>query len=337
MYRKYPEIFNKTITKQSILNVEIPVTENCGDFYFEDTEILPKLFICSGLYKADDCKAFVTIRNDSENDQEFVLQNPIPIELNNFEIITSEEINHQEFQPTRYRKLIDQLRLEHLNNEEKKKLLDVINEYQDLFHIEDEPLSAANGITHVIRTTDELPVYQKCYRYPYCHREEVSNQISKMLKEGIIRPSSSPWNSPIWVVPKKKDSSGQQKWRIVVDYRKVNAKTIDDKFPIPNISDILDKLGRCHYFTTLDLKSGFHQIKMEPKDMCKTAFSTEDGHYEYTRMPFGLSNAPATFQRHMNVVLAGLIGKICFVYMDDIIVFSTSLEEHCVNLKKKSF
>lgn len=120
MYRKYPEIFNKTITKQSILNVEIPVTENCGDFYFEDTEILPKLFICSGLYKADDCKALVTIRNDSENDQEFVLQNPIPIELNNFEIITSEEINHQEFQPTRYRKLIDQLRLEHLNNEEKK-------------------------------------------------------------------------------------------------------------------------------------------------------------------------------------------------------------------------
>lgn len=334
MYRKYPDIICKTIPKQSILNIEIPVTEKSGDFFLEDFEVLPKLIICSGLYKASENKAFITIRNDSKNDQQFALQNPMQIELNNFEIISSDEINHHDFQPERYRKLIDQLRLDHLNTEEKKKLLEVINEYQDLFHVDNEPLSATNGTTHVIRTSDDLPVYQKSYRYPYCHREEVSNQISKMLKEGIIRPSSSPWNSPIWVVPKKIDASGQQKWRIVVDYRKVNAKTVDDKFPIPNISDILDKLGRSHYFTTLDLTSGFHQIKMEPQDIIKTAFSTEDGHYEYTRMPFGLKNAPATFQRHMNVVLAGLIGKICFVYMDDIIVFSTSLEEHCVNLSK---
>lgn len=155
-----------------------------------------------------------------------------------------------------------------------------------------------------------------------------------MLKEGIIRPSTSPWTSPIWVVPKKMDASGEKKWRLVVDYRKLNAKTINDKFPIPNISDILDKLGRCHYFTTLDLAAGFHQIKMDPADICKTAFSTEDGHDEYVRMPFGLKNAPASFQRHMNVVLAGLVGKICLVYMDDIIIFSTSIQEHCTNLKK---
>lgn len=155
-----------------------------------------------------------------------------------------------------------------------------------------------------------------------------------MLHEGIIQPSASPWNSPIWVVPKKLDSTGVRKWRIVVDYRKLNAKTIDDKFPIPNITDILDKLGRSNYFSTLDLASGFHQIEMDKKDISKTAFSTEDGHYEYTRMPFGLKNAPATFQRVMNVVLSGLVGKICFVYMDDIIVYSTSLQEHCQNLNK---
>lgn len=126
----------------------------------------------------------------------------------------------------------------------------------------------------------------------------------------------------------------QKKWRIVVDFRKLNAKTISDKFPIPNITDILDKLGRCTYFTTLDLASGFHQIAMHERDIEKTAFSTEDGHYEYTRMPFGLKNAPATFQRLMNVVLSGLVGVICLVYMDDIIVFSSSLQEHCVNLNK---
>lgn len=149
-----------------------------------------------------------------------------------------------------------------------------------------------------------------------------------MLNDGIIRLSSS----PVWLVPKKADASGLQKWRIVIDYRKLNEKTIDDRYPIPNISDILDKLGRSQYFTTLDLASGFHQIEMNPNSISKTAFSVDNGHYEYIRMPFGLKNAPATFQRVMDNV-EKLQGKICLVYMDDIIIFSTSLQEHISNLK----
>lgn len=155
-----------------------------------------------------------------------------------------------------------------------------------------------------------------------------------MLEEGIIRPSQSPWSSPIWIVPKKLDASGKQKWRICVDYRGINAKTIDDRYPLPNITDILDKLGRCTYFSTIDLSSGFHQIEMDPKSIEKTAFNVENGHFEYLRMPFGLKNAPATFQRVMDNVLQGLQGNICLVYMDDIIVFSTSLEEHIKHLQK---
>lgn len=155
-----------------------------------------------------------------------------------------------------------------------------------------------------------------------------------MLENGIIRHSKSPYSAPIWVVPKKMDASGKRKIRVVVDYRKLNDKTKSDKFPIPKIEEILDNLGQCAYFTTLDLKAGFHQILMDPRDREKTAFSTDLGHYEFIRMPFGLKNAPATFQRLMNIVLDGLLGHKCFVYLDDIVVIGRTLEEHLRNLKE---
>lgn len=120
---------------------------------------------------------------------------------------------------------------------------------------------------------------------------------------------------------------------MVIDYRKLNEVTKADKYPIPNIVDILDKLGKSKYFFTLDLASVFHQIEIQPKDIEKTAFSTEEGHFEYTRMPFGLKNAPATFQRVMDNVLTGLTGDHCLVYLDDIIVYASSLQEHEIKLK----
>lgn len=121
---------------------------------------------------------------------------------------------------------------------------------------------------------------------------------------------------------------------MVVDFRKLNEKTIDDRYPIPNISDVLDKLGNCHYFTTLDLASGFYQVEMNPDDIHKTAFTVEHGHFEFLRMPMGLKNSPSTFQRVMDNVLRDLQNVICLVYLDDIIVFSVSLQEHMVNLER---
>lgn len=126
-----------------------------------------------------------------------------------------------------------------------------------------------------------------------------------MLDQGIIRPSTSAWSAPIWIVPKKSDASGKIKWRLVIDFRKLNDKTIDDKYPIPNITDILDKLGKCQYFCTLDLASGFYQVEMSSKDIHKTAFNVEHGHYEFLRMPMGLKNSPSTFQCVMDNVLQG--------------------------------
>ena len=152
-----------------------------------------------------------------------------------------------------------------------------------------------------------------------------------MLTKKVIRHSDSPYNAPLWVVPKKTDASGKKKWRIVIDFRKLNKKTDHGAYPLPIIDNILDHLGKAKFFSAFDLSSGFHHIPMESDSRKYTAFSTPEGHFEYERMPFGLNNAPATFQRMMDTALRGLIGKICFVYLDDIVMFGSSIQEHHQN------
>jgi len=226
------------------------------------------------------------------------------------------------------RELYEQLRLEHLNEEERKQLLNVIKKYQQSFYIKGEKLTFSSVIKHKIQTHNELPIHSKSYRYPYVHKQEVQKQIEQLLDQNIIQPSNSPYSAPIWIVPKKDDASGEKKWRLVIDYRGLNNVTVTDKYPIPNICDILDKLGRSHYFTTLDLASGFHQLELDPRDTHKTAFSVDNGKYEFLRLPFGLKNSPATFQRVMDNVLRGTTNTL--VYMDDIICYGTSLQEATV-------
>ena len=137
----------------------------------------------------------------------------------------------------------------------------------------------------------------------------------------------------MWVVLKKLDASGKKKYRMVVDYRKLNQVTIADRYPIPEISDILIQLGNKKWFSVIDLKSGFHQIPLRQQDIEKTAFSVNNGKYEFTRLPFGLKNAPAIFQRTLDDILRQHIGKICFVYVDDILIFSETEEEHLKNVE----
>jgi hypothetical protein len=222
----------------------------------------------------------------------------------------------------------------HLGGNDVKKIKSLINRYKDVFHRESEKLTFTSEIKHRIITKNEIPIYTKSYRYPEIHCEEVDRQIKEMLDQGIIVHSASPYNAPIWVVPKKLDNSNKQKWRIVVDYRRLNENTVDDKFPMPNIEDLFGKLGNCRYFTTIDLAKGFHQIEVHPDDRHKTAFSTRTGHYEFNRMPFGLKNSPSSFQRLINHVLRDYINKICVVYLDDILIFSSSIDEHLVSIQK---
>lgn len=225
------------------------------------------------------------------------------------------------------------IRDEHLETHEKEKLHNLLEQYKDLFQPPNEKLTFTTKVNADIRTIDDNPIYSKLYPYPQALKNEVCTQIDKMLQDGIIRPSRSPYNSPVWIVPKKLDASGQKKYRLVIDYRKLNQKTISDRYPIPDTSTILANLGKMKYFTTLDLASGFHQIPLNGKDVEKTAFSVNNGKYEFVRLPFGLKNAPAIFQRVMDDVLHEYIGKICYVYIDDIIVFGETLEEQLSNLK----
>lgn len=336
LQKKFPTKEQLNFQEHETLVKEFPVRIKEGDFFIEnDIPIAQDVILPSGVYSARNGIATFLIINHSSKPVDIKIdKEALFTEIHTFEQISPESFKFMDQKRESKATIKEKIRMGHLNSEEEDKLLNVLKQFPEVFHDNDGKLTFSNAVRHPIHTKDDLPIYTKNYRYPFCHREEVQRQIAKMLDQGIIRPSNSPWSSPIWIVPKKTDASGTQKWRLVVDYRKLNQKTTDDRYPIPNINDILDKLGKCQYFSTIDLASGFHQIEVHKKDIQKTAFSVDGGHYEFVRMPFGLKNAPATFQRVMDNVLREHIGVRCLVYMDDIIIYSTSLQEHLINLKK---
>ncbi|KAL7289391.1 hypothetical protein TKK_0016591 [Trichogramma kaykai] len=229
---------------------------------------------------------------------------------------------------SRLDKLLKFINLSHLNEEELKASKQLLTKNSDRFFLEGDELTATNVIEHRISLTDDIPVNQRQYRLPHHLKEEVDKQVTDLLKKGIIKDSRSSYNSALWVVPKKAGQDGKPRWRVVVDFRPLNEKTIAMQYPMPNIAVIFDQIGSAKYFTVIDCVSGFHQIKMHPSDSHKTAFSTPNGHYEFLRMPFGLRNAAVEYQRAMNFTLEGLIGRGVLVYMDDFIIYSLDLAEH---------
>jgi len=162
---------------------------------------------------------------------------------------------------------------------------------------------------HEIKTPSAWqPIYQRPYCLPYAQKAEIDKQVDQLMQDEIISTSESPWNTPLLIVPKKVDSTGNKKYRVVVDFRKLNNLTVGDSFPMLDITFILDQLGKAKYFSCLDMVSGYHQISIHLNDKEKIAFSTDKGHFEFNRMCFGLKSAPATFQRLMNRVLQGING-----------------------------
>lgn len=210
-----------------------------------------------------------------------------------------------------------------LTDREEYSLIELLDKHRGCLPSESNELGYATDIEHRIDTGDAPPIANQPYRVSQYERRIISEKVSEMLKDGVIQPSNSPWSSPVVLVRKK---SGEH--RFCIDYRRLNNVTKRDVYPLPRMDDVFDRLAGAQYFSTLDLKNGYWQVPVAGGDRQKTAFITPDGLYEFTRLPFGLSNAPATFQRLMDRVLNRLKWTACLVYLDDILVFGRTFEEH---------
>jgi hypothetical protein len=200
--------------------------------------------------------------------------------------------------------------------------------YKHIVSAGSHDLGKTGIVKHSIETGSEKPIKNGLRRIAFSERQVVRDEIDKMLVNNIIEKSNSPWASPV-VLVKKKDGS----IRFCIDFRRLNNITKKDAYPLPRIDDTLESLSGAQFFSTLDLASGYWQVEMEEKDKSKTAFVSHMGLFQFKVMPFGLCNAPQTFQRLMEGILAGLNWEECLVYLDDIIIFASTVEEHIKRLE----
>ncbi|GFW79739.1 retrovirus-related Pol polyprotein from transposon 17.6 [Trichonephila clavipes] len=205
----------------------------------------------------------------------------------------------------------------------------LFQEFEDVFSRNSSDIGHTTVTQHRIDTADHPPIKQHPRRLPFAKQEEVGTLLREMQENDITEPSSSPWASPIVLVRKKDGST-----RFCVDYRKLNDVTKKDSYPLPRIDDTLDTLSGHKWFSTLDLKSGYWQVEIHPEDREKTAFTSGQGLWQFKVMPFGLCNAPATFERLMETVLKGLTFEACLIYLDDVIIGGRTFEEHLQNIRK---
>ena len=190
----------------------------------------------------------------------------------------------------------------HLTEEQNQQFRALMEEFADIFAADKSALGLTNETVHSIKLKDETPIKQHPQQVSPPKRPHLDAEVKQMKDLGIIVESDSPWASPVVLIPK-----GNNEWHFCVDYHELNNQTIKDSYPLPRINDLLDVMKGAHYFSCLDLQSGFWQVRMDPADQAKTAFVIPDGLYEFTVMPFSLTNAPSTFQRLMTNVLKGLL------------------------------
>jgi hypothetical protein len=201
--------------------------------------------------------------------------------------------------------------------------------YADVFSEKLQGLPPKRKLFHTIpMTAGHVPPARAASRLAPPEYNEAYKQVHDLLEQGLVRPSCSPYSSPVLFVTKKDGS-----YRMVIDYRAVNRLTTPDRYPLPRIDDLIDKLHGAQCFTSLDLLSGYHQVRLKEEDIPKTAFRVPFGHYEFLVLPFGLTNAPATFQRMMNDVFHDFIAEgFVIVYLDDVLIYSKTEDEHKTHL-----
>jgi len=205
----------------------------------------------------------------------------------------------------------------------------VVGEFSDVFPDEVPGLPPSREIEFSIDLVPGAgPVSIAPYKMAPTELADLKKQIEELLEKQFIRPSVSPWGAPVLLVKKKDGSS-----RLCVDYRQLNKLSIKNKYPLPRIDDLMDQLHAATVFSKIDLRSGYHQIRVKSDDVQKTAFRSRYGHYEYVVMPFGVTNAPALFMDYMNRIFRPFLDKFVVVFIDDILIYSRTHEEHVEHLR----
>ena len=272
----------------------------------------------------------VSVMNESGrggNDEKKMVEGNLGVSLAEV-FVTEGEAESGEFED-KFLKSLDKLNLENLTDQEKVSARAMLLEERDSFAKDENDIGNAPDLQMDIHTTDEVPVQKSYNTIQKPLYAEVKNHLQNLLNRGWITRSKSSWSSPVVVVRKK---SGDM--RLCIDYRALNKKTIPDKHPIPKIQDSLDSLGNSSWFTTLDQSKAYYQGFISEESRKKCAFVTPWGLFQWTRIPFGLRNAPSTFQRFMEEALVDFRDDCCIPYLDDVILFSGSFEDHLLHLRK---
>lgn len=310
-------------------------TRERGDQYCKAVEIKDKIYLGNSVVRPRN--GLINLCFINANDEPVVIKNfqPELIPLKYFRVysISNSSPNYSKYSTKtfRYEKLMQQLVFnDNLNQVELESLKHILRDYNDIFHLNGDKLTYTNVAKFKIPFIDGSGiVHRKQYRIPHIHKNEIQAQIQKLLDDDIIENSNSPFNSPIILVPKKGiDDDNNKMYRLCVDFREINKVSVPFPFPLLRIQDIVDQLGKSNYFSTLDLSQGFHQVQINENDREKTAFSTSYGHYQFKRCPFGLKTMPGFFQSLLNGILTGLQGIKCFIYLDDVVIFGSTLNEH---------
>lgn len=293
--------------------------------FIDSQEIDDGVFVAKTIAYSEN--TYVRILNTSNETKLLRNNNLISEDISNFDIYSINSVKKSE---ERTKTLLSILK-ENMPKYAGDKLTLLCEEFADIFALETDQMTTNNFYKQTLRLNDKTPVYVKNYRIPKTQKTEIETQVKKLLEHDLIEPSTSNYNSPLLLVPKK--GSKERKWRLCVDYRLLNKKLVADKFPLPRIDDILDSLGRAKYFSILDLYAGFHQIPIEENSRDITSFSTDKGSFRWKVLPFGLNVSPNSFARMMAIAFAGISPEQAFLYLDDIIVIGCSENHHLENLK----
>lgn len=269
----------------------------------------------------------VTIAN---NGSETVLLDDLSVEQAPIENYNVFQINGWTDCKERHRvkEILSQLDTSHCTPAETDIVEQLVKEYHDVFYLEGDGLTLAKNGEHRIFTTPGMnPINTKQYKIPLAQRDIIQKKIEEMLQKGIIEPSKSLWNSPLLLVPKKSQTD-EKEYRLVIDYRNLNKHTETQTYPMPNLEEELCKMHGSKYFSTMDIQSAFHQIRLNENDKEKTAFSTNNRKFHFSSMPFGLKGSPVTWQAYITEIMGDLLSRNVMAYMDDIMTYDKTIEEH---------